>query len=159
MSGYFPEPKLFGGKVKVEIDLLNYATKTEVKNATGIDTSSFAKKVDSADLKSNADNLDIDKLKNVPYNLSNLKSKVDKLHVDKLLPAPADLSKVSDAVKNDVVKKDVFNVKIKNIKDKIPEINNLATEITFHAKINEFKGEIPNITKTALNAVEKKTYY
>ena len=159
MSGYFPEPKLFGGKVKVETDLPNYATKTEVKNATGIDTSSFAKKVDSAGLKSNADNLDIDKLKNVPYNLSNLKSKVDKLHVDKLLPAPADLSKVSDAVKNDVVKKDVFNVKIKNIKDKIPEINNLATEITLHAKINEFKGEIPNITKTALNAVEKKTYY
>ena len=159
MSGYFPEPKLFGGKVKVEIDLRNYATKTEVKNATGIDTSSFTKKVDSAGLKSNADNLDIDKLKNVPYNLSNLKSKVDKLHVDKLLPAPADLSKVSDAVKNDVVKKDVFNVKIKNIKDKIPEINNLATEITFHAKINEFKGEIPNITKTAINAVEKTPYY
>ena len=51
--------------------------------------------------------LDIDKLKNVPTNLSNLKSKVDKLDLDKLVPA--DLSKLNDVVKNDVVKKDVYN--------------------------------------------------
>ena len=70
---YFPEPKSLGGKVKVELDLSNYATKTDLKNATGIDTSSFAKKVDLANLKSNVDKLDIDKLKNVPTNLSNLK--------------------------------------------------------------------------------------
>ena len=65
------------------------------------------KKVDLASLKSNADKLDIDKLKNVPTNLNNLKSKVDKLDVDKLVPVPVDLSKLSDVVKNDVVKKDV----------------------------------------------------
>ena len=55
----------------------NYSTKTDLKNTTGIDTSSFAKKVDSANLKSIACKLDIDKLKNVPTNLSNLKRKVD----------------------------------------------------------------------------------
>ena len=66
----------------------NYATKTDLKNATEIDTSSFAKKVNLASLKSNVDKLDIDKLKILPTNLSNLKSKGDKLDVDKLLPVP-----------------------------------------------------------------------
>ena len=66
-------------------------------------------------------------MKNVPTNLNNLKSKVDKLDVDKLVPVLVDLSKLSEAVKNDVVKKDVYNAKIKNIEDKIPEITNLAT--------------------------------
>ena len=55
----------------------SYATKTDLKNATGIDKSSFAKKVDLASLKSNVDKLDIDKLKNVPTNLSNSKSKIE----------------------------------------------------------------------------------
>ena len=63
MKGYFPEPKSLGDRVKVELDLSNYATKADLKNATGVDTSKFAKKVDSADLKSNFDKLDIDKLK------------------------------------------------------------------------------------------------
>ena len=53
MSEYFPEPKSSGGRVKVQLDLFNYATKADVKNATGADISKFAKKVDSADLKSN----------------------------------------------------------------------------------------------------------
>ena len=70
---YFPEPKSLGGKVKVELDLSNYATEADLKNVTGGDTSSFAKKVDSANLRSHVDKLDIDKLKNVPTNLSNLK--------------------------------------------------------------------------------------
>ena len=47
--------------------------------------------------------------KNVPSNLSNLKSKLDKLHVRKLVPIPVDLSKLSDAVKNDIVKKAVYD--------------------------------------------------
>ena len=83
----------------------NYATKTDLKNATGIDKSSFAKKVDLANLKSNVDNLDIDKLKNVPTKLTNLESKVDKLDVYKVVAVPADLRNLSDVVKNDVVKK------------------------------------------------------
>ena len=95
MSEYFAEPKSFGGRVKVELDLSNYATKADSKNATGVDTSKFAKKVDLASLKSNVDKLDIDKLKNVPTNLSNLQIKVDKLGVDKLVPIPVDVSKLS----------------------------------------------------------------
>ena len=130
--------------------------KTDLKNATVIDTSSFAKKVDLANV-ANVDKLDIDKLKNVPANLSNFESKADKLDVDKLLPVSVGLSKLSDTVKNDVVKKDVYNAKIKNIEDKIPDITNVATKATLNAKINEVKGEIPNLTtKTALNAAENK---
>ena len=61
---------------------------------------------------------------NVPTNLSNLKSKVDKLDVDKQVPVPVDLSKLSDVVKNDAAKKDLYNAKIKNIEDKFPDITN-----------------------------------
>ena len=84
-----------------ELNLSNYATKTDLKNATVVDTSTFAKKVDLANLKSDVDKLDIDKLKNVPTNLSNMLSKVDKLDFDKLVPVPVDLSKLSDVVKPD----------------------------------------------------------
>ena len=80
----------------------NSPIKTDLKNVTGIDTLSFAKKVDLSNLKSNVEKLDIDKVKSLRYNLSNLKSKVDKLDVGKLLPVPVDLSKLSDVVKNNV---------------------------------------------------------
>ena len=83
--------------------------------------------------------------------ISNLKSKVDKLDIDKLVPAPVDLSKLSDTVKNDVVKKDVYDAKIKNVEDKIPDITKLATNTTHNAKINKIRGEIPDITKVAAN--------
>ena len=105
MSEYFPKSKSLGANVKVELDLSNYATKEDLKYVTGFDTSNFAKKTDLANLKSDVDKLDIDKLKNVPINLSNLKSKVDKLDVDKLVPVPFDLSKLSDAVKTMLLKK------------------------------------------------------
>ena len=73
----------------------NYATTADLKTGvTGVDTSKFAKKVDSTRLKSNVGKLDIDKLKNMPSGLKTLESKADKLHVDKLVPAPVDLSKV-----------------------------------------------------------------
>ena len=104
MSEYFPKPKFLGANVIVELDLFNYVTKKDLKNATGVDTLSFSKKTDLANLKSD-DKLDIDKLKNVPTNLSSLKSKVDKLDVDKLIPVPVDLSKLCDVVKSDVVRK------------------------------------------------------
>ena len=74
----------------------NYATKTDLKNATGVDTSFFAKKTNLANLKFDVDILDIDKLKNVLTNLSNLKSKVHNLDV------PVRLSKLSYVVKNHV---------------------------------------------------------
>ena len=145
--------------MKVELDLSNYVAKSDLKNATGVDRSKYPKKVDLAYLKCNVDKLDIDKLKNVPTNSNNLKSKVNKLDVDELVPVPVDLSKLRDLVKNDV-KKDIYNAKIKNIEDKIPDITNLVTNASLNAKINEVKGEIPNNTNlgttTALTAVENK---
>ena len=120
--------------MKDELDLSNHATKADLKNATGVDTSKFAKKVDLANLKSNVDKLDIDKLKNVPSGLSSLKSKVDKLDIGKLETTPVDLSKLSNLVKNDVVKKTEYNAKIKNLEDEVADIINLATKTTLNAK-------------------------
>ena len=59
MSEYFLKPKSLGKKVKVELDLSKYATKADLKNAAGIDTSPFAKKIDLAILKSNVCKLHI----------------------------------------------------------------------------------------------------
>ena len=80
MIKYFPKPIPLRGNVKVELDLPDYATK-RLKNAAGVDTSKFAKKVD----------------------LASLKSKIDKLDIGKLETSPVDLSKPSDVVKNKVV--------------------------------------------------------
>ena len=130
--------------MKIELDLSN-AIKADLKNEAGVDTSKFAKKIDLAILKTNVEELDNDKLKNVPTNLGSLKSKVDKLDVDKLVRIPVSLSKLNDIVKN-VVKKD------KKIEAKIPDITNLAIKTTLNAKINEVKDEIPNLTNLATNA-------
>ena len=54
MSEYFPGTKSSGGRKRVQLDLSNYATKTDLKNATGCDTSSFAEKLDLANLIYNA---------------------------------------------------------------------------------------------------------
>ena len=94
MSEYFPKPKYLRRKVKVELDLSNRATKVDLKNKTGLQSSDFAKKVDLVGLKSEIDNSDINKLEKVPTGLSSLKSKVDKLDVDKLVTVSVDLSKV-----------------------------------------------------------------
>ena len=111
--------------------------KADLKNAAGVDPSKIAKKVHLATLS----------------NLSNLKSKVDKVDIDKLVHIPVDVSKISDVVKNNVVKKDVYNAKIKNIEDKTPEgISNLATNASLNAKINEVKGEMPSTTNLATNS-------
>ena len=69
MSQYFSELKSLGQRVKVESDLSYYATKADLKNATGVDISKFANNVDLASLKSSVDELGIDILKNVPTNL------------------------------------------------------------------------------------------
>ena len=76
------------------------------------------------------------------------------------MPVPFDLSKLSDVVKNDVEKNDVYIAKIKNTEDKIGDITNLATKIRLYAKMNELKGELVNITnlatKASLTAVENE---
>ena len=102
MSEYFPEPKSLG-KVKVELDLSKYAMKTDLKMQQVLIRQNLLK-VDLADLKSDVDKLDINKLKDMPTNSCNFKNKLDKLEVDKLVPVPLDSSKLSDVVKN------VYNV-------------------------------------------------
>ena len=88
MSQYFPKPyQPFGGDINVKVDLSNYATKTDLKNLTHGDASSFA-------LKSN---------------LTSSKTDVDKLDIDKLTLAPNDLAKLSNVAKNYVVKKTVYD--------------------------------------------------
>ena len=99
MSEYFPKLKSLRGKVKVELDLSNYATKADLNNATGVDTSDFAKKTELANLKSDVIKLVIDKLNNVPSDFSSLKSKVGKSDIGKLKTTPVNLSKLSDVVK------------------------------------------------------------
>ena len=90
MSQNFPKPfnSHFGDSIKVKIDLSNYAAKTGIKNISHVYTSRFALKT----------------------NLADLKTAVDKLDVDKLLPIPADLTKLSNIVKNEVVKKTVYYI-------------------------------------------------
>ena len=110
------------------------------------------KKGDLANLKSNVDKLDIDKLKNVPTDLSYLKNKIDKL-----LPALIYLSKLSDVVEYDVVKKDVHNAKIKNIKDKILDITDLTALTAVEKKIHN----VSNLVKktdynTKISELENK---
>ena len=89
--------------------------KADIKKILHVDTSSFTLKT----------------------NLANLKAEADKLDIDKLVPVPTDLSKLSNVVKNYVVKKTDYNAKITEIENKIPDISNLAP-------------------KTALNTVENK---
>ena len=89
MRQYFPKPfnSHFGNSIKVKIDLSNYATKADIKNISHVDTSSFALKT----------------------NLANLKTEVDKLDIDKLKPLPDDVSKLSNVVANEVVKKTEYD--------------------------------------------------
>ena len=108
MSGCFPGTKSLRGTVKVELCLSNYASKSALKNETGFDSLTFAKKVNFAGLKFNSDQLDIDKSKNVSTNLSDFKSKAGKLDVDKLATGSVDLSKLSDVINNAVLKNRSF---------------------------------------------------
>ena len=90
MSKYFPKPyEPFDRDINVKVDLSNYATKADIKNVSNVDTSSFALKTNLANLKTEVDKLDIDKLKSLPKKLLNLETNVDKLDIDKLVPLPA----------------------------------------------------------------------
>ena len=161
MSQYFPKPyEAFGGQINVKVDLSNYATETDIKNISHVDTLSFTLKSNLASLKFEVAKLDINKLKSLPNNLSNLKKVVDKLDINKLAPIIVDLDKVSNVIKNEVVKKTEYNAKIENIQDKIPDITNLATKTILNTKINEIITAIPTIsglaTTSALTVVENK---
>ena len=155
-SQYFPKRfRSFGEIISDKVDLSNYTTKTDLKNIAHVYTSSFALKT----------------------NLASLKSKIDKLDIDKLAPVSVDLSKLSDVVKNDVVKRAVYdklvarvnsidtsNFVLKTIyqtdkaelENKIPDVSNLVKK----AKLTELENKIPDVsglsTKTALTAIENK---
>ena len=108
-SQYYPPHKSSANSIKVELDLANYATKDDVKNITQVDVSSYATKT----------------------NLAALKSEVDKIDVDKLKTVPTDLAKLSNVVKNDVVKKTDSNTEVTSIQNEITgvtknTIDNLA---------------------------------
>ena len=89
-------------------------------------------------------------MKHLPSNIRYWKNKVDKLDIDKSVTVPVDLSERSYVVKNDEVRKDVYNAKIKNIEHKMPHITNLVTNPTLNAKINKIKNEIPGISNLLL---------
>ena len=91
MSKCFRESKSSGGRVKVELDLSNYATKSDLKNATGVNISNFSKNIDLATLKLNVDKLDIDKLEKLPIDLSSLKGKANELDIGKIKATPLHL--------------------------------------------------------------------
>ena len=109
---YYREPDShIRDKVKVVLDLSNYAAKEELEHATGVDTSELAAKKDLIALKAEFDKLDINKLINVLISLDNLKTKVNDLDVGKLKAVPVDLKRLSDVVDNEVVKNKIQQTK------------------------------------------------
>ena len=124
MSQYFPKPyESFGGDSNVKVDLSNYATKTDFKNVSHVDVSSFA-------LKSN---------------LASLKTEVDKIDADKLKTVPVDLAKLSNVVKNDVVKKTEYNklvTKVDNI-----DTTDFVKKSKYEKDGSDFENKINEIDK------------
>ena len=143
---YYPPYKSSSNNVKVELDLINYATKTDLKNITHVDVSSFASKT----------------------TLAALKTEVDKIDTDKLKTAPTDLAKLTNAIENDVVKKtDYNNTKVTNIEaqiagltkntvDNLADITKLkATDTNSFVNKTKFSADI-NTLDDKIDGVEKK---
>ena len=154
MSQYFNKPfRRFEGNININVDLSNYTTKTGLKKVTHVDTSSFVLKT----------------------NLPNFKAEVDKLDIDKLAPVSVNLRKLSDVIKNDVVKKSVFdklvakvnatplnnidtsdfvlktkyNTDKTELEKKIPDTSGLVKKTDYNTKITEIEGKIPDISNLA----------
>ena len=144
MTTYFPPYKSSSNNVKVQLDLTNYATKTDLKNITHVDVSSFASKT----------------------NLAALKTEVDKIDTDKLKTAPTDWAKLTNAIENDVVKKTDYNTKVtsieaqiagltKNTVDNLADItklkaigtNSFVTRSKFSADTNALDDKIDGVEK------------
>ena len=137
---YYPPYKSSSNNIKVELDLSNYATKDDVKNITPVDVSSYATKT----------------------NLAELKTEVDKIDVDKLKTVPDDLAKLSNVVKNEVVKKTDFSAdtyvtrtkfstdtnalddKIEKVEKKIPDMSSLETKRNVTTLVNNLNNRIDN---------------
>ena len=160
MSQYFPPYNSSSENIKVELDLSNYATKKDINDITHVDVSGFASKT----------------------NLAALKTEINKIDADKLKTVPVDLAKLSNVVKNEVVKKTDYNTKVTNIecqiagvtkntldnladttKFKVVDTNNfvvktkIASDVTtLENKIDTIDKKIPDIsglaTKTSLTS-------
>ena len=137
---YYPLYKSPSNNVKVELDLTNYATKTDLKNITHVDVSSFASKT----------------------NLAALKTEVDKIDTDKLKTAPTGLVKLTNAIENDVVKKTDYNTKVTSIEAQIGgltknTVDNLA-DITKLKAIDtnsfDLKTKLPSDVTTLENKID-----
>ena len=153
---YYPPYKSSSTNVKVKLDLTNYATKTDLKNITHVDVSSFVSKT----------------------NLAALKTEVDKIDTDKLKTAPTDLAKLTNAIENDVVKKTDYNTKVtsieaqiagltKNTVDNLADItklkaidtNSFVLKTKFSADINTLDDKIDGVAKKIpdINGLATKT--
>ena len=155
MSTYYPPYKSSSNNIKVELDLTNYATKTDLKNITHTDVSSFASNT----------------------NLSALKTKVDKIDIDKLKKVPDDLAKLSNVVKKDVVKKTDFSAdnyvkktkfsgdinslddKIDNVKKKIPDVSSLETKRNVTTLVKNLDNRIDGLKIKEYAKKTSLTYY
>ena len=145
---YYPPYKSSSSNVKVELHLINHATKTDLKNITHVDVSSFASKT----------------------NLAALKTEVDKIDTDKLKTAPTDLAKLTNAIENGVVKKTDYNTKVtsieaqiagltKNTVDNLADITKLkANDTNSFALKTKFSADI-NTLDDKIDGVEKKNRY
>ena len=155
MSQYYPPYKSFSDNIKVELDLTNCATKNDLKNITLVDVSSFASKT----------------------NLAALKTEVDKIDVDKLKTTPIGLDRLSNLVKNDVVKKTDYNTKVTSIEAQIAgltkntvenladitklkaiDANSFVTRTKFSADTNALDDQIDGVEKkTDISGLATKT--
>ena len=146
--GYYPSYKSSSNNVKVELDLTNYATKTDLKNTTHVDVSSFASKT----------------------SLAALKTEVDKIDADKLKTTPTDLAKLANGVELDVVKKTGYNTKVTSIEAQMAgltknTVGNLADitklkAIDTNSFVNKtkFSADIDTLDDK-IDGVEKKPRY
>ena len=124
ISQYFSKPyEPFGRDINVKVHLSNYATKTDLKNISHIDVSSYA-------LKSN---------------LAGLKTEVDKLDIDKLKPVPVDLAKLSNVVKNDVVKKTEYDKLVAKVNG--IDTTNFESRTKYEKDGSDFEDKINKIDK------------
>ena len=145
MSQYYTLYRSSSNSIKVELDLANNATKTDLKNITHVDVSSFASKT----------------------NLAALKTEVDRIDADKLKTTPADLGKLTNAVEHDVVKKTDYNTKVtsieaqiagltKNTVDNLADITKLkAIDTNSFVNKTKFSADI-NTLNDKIDSVEKK---
>ena len=146
MSQYYPPYRSSSNNIKVKLDLTNYATKDDVENITHVDVSSYATKTNLASLKTEVHQIDTDKLKTVPL---------------------ADLAKLSNVVKNDVVKKTAYSTKVtsieaqiagltKNTVDNLADITKLkAIDTNSFVHKTKFSADI-NTLDDKIDGVEKK---